>query len=129
MEPFAALSDYRERWGGDEPDSRVEAHLSDASYFLADELDRYGKAVDPLDDRQAERLRRICCRIAHDTLGAAESIGGVKQASMTAGPYSQMLTMSEPTGKMFLYRDEKRSLGIGGSKVGSVFPRGRRRDD
>ena len=122
MQPFATLEDYEARWDAPPDTERVEVLLSDASAYLARLLQRKGVSVDPDDELQAASLTRITCRLAHDSVGR-DDLPGVTQSTWSAQPYSQTLTFANPSGKFFLYRDEKAELGIAGGRVGTVPPK------
>ena len=124
MDAMATIEDYEARWGMTSlADTTLSTLLMDASLFLAGELQRAGKEVDTTDEIQTASLKRICCRVVHDIIAQQDEIPGVTQATWAATPYSGQYTFSSPPGKMYLYRDEKRELGLLGTKVGSVAPK------
>jgi hypothetical protein len=56
-------------------------------------------------------------------LNAAESDAyGVSQATMTAGPYTQNVSYSNPSGDLYLTATEKRTLSIGAPYIGELPP-------
>ena len=125
MDAFADLEYYEERYGAASDPSRVETLLGDAAGFLALELRRSRREIDPEDELQQDALKRISCRIVHDQVSADEDLAGVSSAMETVGPYTWQRSFTQSYGKPFLYADEKRQLGIGGIMCGSVAPIGR----
>ena len=97
--------------------------LEDAGDFLESELVRSHIEIDEDDELQASALKRISCRLAHDMAGAGEVMGGVSQSSVTVGPFSNSWSFANPTGAPKLLPSERKTLGIGGSRAGSVEPR------
>ena len=123
MEAFATYDDYESRYG-EADESRVTVLLDDASVFLASEMARARREIDPTDELQQGTLNRVCCRIVHDQMATSDQMAGVSQTSWAATPYSGSYTFANPSGKVYLYRDERRQLGISGGRVGSVPPIG-----
>ena len=119
---FATAEDYEARYGTVPEAARVAVLLEDAGVFLESELARSGKRVDGGDALQAAALKRISCRLAHDMLSASSDMSGVSQESMTAGPFSNSWTFVNPTGAFKLLPSERRTLGVGGVRAGSVAP-------
>lgn len=113
MEAFATLEDMENRYGpiGSEEEDRVSTLLSDASIMLETELTRVGKAVDDDDAVQAECLKIVCCSMVNRVISSGDMMD-ITQASMTAGPYTQSMTYSNPSGDMYLTKNERRMLGI-----------------
>lgn len=117
---FADVSDLESRWrdlSADEQ-SRAEVLLDDASVMLAQLVD-----IDESDADQAKLLKKVCCNMVIRAMSATETDAfGVSQTSMTAGPYSQSFSFSNPSGDMYLTKLEKRLLGITSSYIGSIRP-------
>ena len=117
---FADVSDIESRWrplSADE-ESRASVLLDDASAMLAAML-----VVDEDDEQQEELLEIVCCNMVIRAMSASESDAfGASQMSMTAGPYTQQWTYSNPSGDMYLTRAEKRLLGISTSYIGTIRP-------
>lgn len=117
---FADVSDVEARWRelSTEEQARAEVLIDDASVMLAALVD-----IDESDAAQADILKRVCCSMVIRCMSATESdTFGVAQTSMTAGPYSQSFSFSNPSGDMYLTRAEKRLLGIGGNKYRAIMP-------
>lgn len=122
MAAFASLDDYTAWYKYPSDPERVETVLSGAGDFLESELLRCGRQVDDDDELQHSALVRISCRLAHDMCESPTDMAGVSQSSMTAGPFTGSWTFSNPTGAFQLLRSERKTLGIGGLRAGSVAP-------
>lgn len=117
---FAEVSDIEARWRelSTSEESRAAVLIDDASAMLKKLVD-----VDVADTRQLELLKIVCCSMVIRAMSATESDSyGASNMSMTAGPYTQSWTYSNPTGDMYLTRQEKRLLGIASSVIGSIRP-------
>ena len=124
MAEYATIGDYEARYGAVADQTRLSTLLGDAGDYLERQLRDARVTVDASDALQASSLTRITCRIVHDVLAQKGAMPGVSQASWSASPYSGSYTFANPSGKFFLYRDEKRELGIGRSRVSSIAPMG-----
>ena len=122
MTAFASVADYTARYGAPSDPDRCRVLLDDAGAFLEGELLRSGIAVDEDDELQESNLKRISCRLVSSMLDTADGMSGVSQSSMTAGPFTNSWTFSNPTGAFKLLQSERRSLGVGGVRAGSVAP-------
>ena len=118
MEPFATVDDYTDRYGGVDDETRLATLLSDASLFLASQR---GLAVDPDDETQAALLAAVTCAMVHRSMMAG-SYAGFKSVSQGAGGYTASVGVYNPSGDFYLTKGEKRALGIGGARIGSVAP-------
>ena len=117
---FADVSDLESRWRelstGEE--ARANVLLGDASAMLSALVE-----VDNSDYEQSQLLKMVCCDMVIRAMSAtAADAFGVSQTSMTAGPYTQSFSYSNPSGDMYLTRLEKRLLGITTSYIGSIRP-------
>lgn len=118
---YAAVADIEARWRTLSADEQARAAvlLDDAAAIL-DAL----VTVDPTDEKQAELLKQVSCSMVIRSMSATESDAfGVSQTSMTAGPYSQSWSYSNPSGDMYLTKLEKRLLGITSSYIGTIAPK------
>lgn len=118
MEPYATVADLEARWRPLTADEQAlaETLLEDASVRLASQID-----VKRTDTYYMELLKQVTCAMVRRAMGATEmDLFGVTQSSMTAGPYSEQRTYSNPTGDMYLTKEEKRLLGIGVGYIGSI---------
>lgn len=123
MTAFAEVSDYESRYGTASDPTRIGVLLDDAGAYLESEIVRSGKSVDEGDELQAAALVRISCRLVHDMVGASQVMGGVSQSSVTVGPFSNSWSFANPTGAFKMLPSERKTLGIGGMRAGSVEPR------
>ena len=79
------------------------------------------------ENASAEAKQLVSCFMVRRVLGDDSSIAlpiGATQASVTAGPYSQSMTLgsgSGGSGELYLGRLDKRLLGLGNS-IGSYSP-------
>ena len=121
MTPFATVADYEARYGEVADEDRLETALSDASLFVAAEMARAGVEVDPDDEAQAAALTYVTCLVVHRTQ-SADAYAGFSSVSQGADGYSASASIYNPGGGFRLYAEERRMLGIGGSRIGSVAP-------
>lgn len=115
---FATVAQLESRWRDLTTDEEAQAEvlLEDASAMLAALVD-----VDEADEGQAALLCVVCCNMVHRVMAQSESDAyGVSQATMTAGPYTQNVSYSNPSGDFFLTGFEKRLLGVGAPYIGSI---------
>ena len=118
---YATVSDIESRWRALSQDeqSRARVLIDDASAMLTALVN-----VDSDDQEQAYLLKQVCCSMVIRAMSATEADAfGASQMSMTAGPYSQSWSYSNPTGDMYLTKLEKRLLGITSGYIGTIEPR------
>lgn len=122
MEPFASPEDLEERWRPLEPseEARAKALLADATALMMREMAASGVEVDEGDEVQAQALKAVCCAVVRRCMGAPIDGPTVSNTSQTAGPFSQSFTYSSPSGDMYLTSGEKRELGVGKARIGSI---------
>ena len=117
---FADVSDLESRWRelSTEEEARANVLLGDASAMLSALV-----KVDSSDYEQSELLKMVCCDMVIRAMSAtAADTFGVSQTSMTAGPYTQSFSYSNPSGDMYLTKLEKKLLGISIGYIGSIRP-------
>lgn len=117
---FADVSDLESRWRelSTDEEARANVLLGDASAMLSALV-----TVDNSDYEQSELLKMVCCDMVIRAMSATASDSfGVSQTSMTAGPYTQSFSYSNPSGDMYLTKLEKRLLGITTSYIGTIRP-------
>lgn len=117
---FADVSDIESRWRelSTDEEARANTLIDDASAMLSALV-----AVDETDEEQAELLKMVCCNMVIRAMSASEyDAFGASQMTMTAGPYSQQWTYTNPSGDMFITKMEKRLLGISTSYIGTIRP-------
>lgn len=119
---YATVSDIEsriERALSQDEQSRASVLIDDASAMLTALVN-----VDSDDQEQAQLLKQVCCSMVIRAMSATEADAfGASQMSMTAGPYSQSWSYSNPTGDMYLTKLEKRLLGITSGYIGTIEPR------
>ena len=122
MEPFASPEDLEARWRPLDPseEARAKALLSDATALMMREMAASGVEIDGEDEVQAQALKAVCCSVVRRCMGAPLDGPTVSNTSQTAGPFSQSFTYSTPSGDMFLTSAEKRELGVGKARIGSI---------
>lgn len=117
MEPFATLDDYEARYGAPSDQNRVETLLGDASAFIASQC---GFEM-PDDDVGEANLVRVTCAVVDRSLSAG-SWAGLSNVSQSGDGYSASATVYNPSGDFYLTKAEKQSLGLCGTRVGSMRP-------
>lgn len=128
IKPFATVADLEERWRPLTDTERpvAEVTLGDVTAYLMAQLGRAGVSVDPADPVQARNLTSVTCAVARRCLSQPfsgdESGGQYSSSTVTAGVFSQTYQYANPTGDMYLTAGERRLLGIGRMRVGSVAP-------
>ena len=118
---YATVSDIESRWRAlnEAEQTRASVLIDDASAMLTALVN-----VDSDDQEQAQLLKQVCCSMVIRAMSATEADAfGASQMSMTAGPYSQSWSYSNPTGDMYLTKLEKRLLGITSGYIGTIEPR------
>lgn len=122
MDSFATVSDYEARYGEVDDREQVETLLGDASAFIAAQP---GFRLLPEDDDgyalQQSNLVRVTCAVVHRSLSAGDW-AGLSNASQTAGSYTASVTIANPAEDFYMTKAEKRSLGIAGSRIGTIGP-------
>ena len=117
---FAQVSDIEARWRdlSTTEEARAAVLIDDASAILASLV-----TVDETDEQQAALLKTVCCSMVIRAMSATDADNfGVSSMTMTAGPYTQQRSYSNPSGDMYLTKLEKKMLGINGGFVGSFAP-------
>ena len=118
---YATVDDLAARWRTltEDEEERAAVLLDDAAAML-DALVN----VDPSDADQAYLLMVVSCNMVERAMLAAENGAlGVTQQSMSADIYTQSWTFSNPSGDMYLTRNEKRMHGIATGSIGSIEAR------
>lgn len=117
---YATIEDLEARYGelSSELEDRATVLLDDAATII----DAYVTA-DTTDERWLARARLVSCAMVNRAMQASESDAyGVSQATMTAGPYTQNVSYSNPSGDLYLTVTEKRTLSIGAPYIGELPP-------
>ena len=118
MTPFATVEDYEARYGEVEDAERVSALLQDATNIIARQT---GFCDKNRDETWWGVLETVTCSMVHRSMMAG-SYAGLSSVSQGAGGYTASVGVYNPGGDMFLTRNERKALGIGGARIGSVAP-------
>lgn len=117
---FADVSDIEARWRilTDAEQERASTLVDDASAMLSAQVD-----IDAANAEQMRLLKTVCCSMVIRAMSATEADSfGANSMTMTAGPYTQSWSYSNPTGDMYITKSEKRLLGITSSYIGTIRP-------
>lgn len=124
MVPFATVEDYEARYGEVEDQQQVETLLGDASAFIAAQPGFRLLAPDEDGyDLQQDNLVRVTCAVVHRSLSAGD-FAGLSSVSQGAGGYTATVNVYNPGEDFYLTKAEKRTLGIGGGRIGMTDPYG-----
>ena len=118
MTPFATVADYEARYGEVEDEARVSALLQDATNIIASQP---GFCDKNRDETWWGVLETVACAMVHRSMMAG-SYAGLSNVSQGAGGYTASVAVYNPGGDLYLTRNERRALGIGGARIGSVAP-------
>ena len=118
MTPFATVADYEARYGKVEDEARVSALLQDATNIIASQP---GFAMREGDETWTGVLETVTCAMVHRSLMSG-AYAGLSNVSQGAGGYTASVAVYNPGGDLYLTRNERRALGIGGARIGSVAP-------
>ncbi len=118
---FATAEDYLQRYDCSD-DERLGVLLEDASAMLESAFfkrhgEAYRQGVNPCFDANA---KAVCCSMVARCLNTPADLYGVSQYSQGAGSYSSSVTLSNPTGDMYLSKSDKARLNISGGRVRTV---------
>ena len=118
MTPFATVEDYEVRYGEVEDATRVSALLQDATNIIASQP---GFSTCGRDETWWGVLETVACAMVHRSMMAG-SYAGLSSVSQGAGGYTASASVYNPGGDLYLTRNEKRALGIGGARIGFAAP-------
>ena len=118
MTPFATVEDYETRYGEVEDEARVSALLQDATNIIASQP---GFSTDGRDETWWGVLETVACAMVHRSMMSG-SYAGLSNVSQGAGGYTASMAVYNPGGDLYLTRNERRALGIGGARIGMVAP-------
>jgi len=112
---YATVEDLEARWR-----TLTESERAVASALLDDAAVLIGSYGEPSG---AEAARAVSCLMVRRAMSPmAGEMFGVTQASMTAGSYQQQQSFANPSGDLYLTRQERRMLGVGGGGAGFARP-------
>ena len=118
MTPVATVEDYEARYGEVEDEARVTALLQDATNIIASQP---GFCDKNRDETWWGVLETVACAMVHRSMMSG-SYAGLSSVSQGAGGYTASVGVYNPGGDLYLTRNERRALGIGGARIGSVSP-------
>lgn len=124
MDAYATLEDLQRRWrllSADEQ-QRATTLLSDAAVKVALACKQSGVAIDAADKLQSEALKSINCEMVKRAMLSPIDMPPMSSFAQTAGSYSESQTYVNPTGDLYMTLGEKKMLGIGTQKMGSIPP-------
>lgn len=118
MTQFATVDDYEARYGEAEDPDRISVLLGDASVFIESQP---GFVLNPDSEVQALALTIVTCSIVHRSQSAG-AWAGLSNVSQGGDGYTASATVYNPSGDFYLTKQEKRLLGVGTGRIGSVAP-------
>lgn len=122
MEAFATIEQYDARFPGRiASDNVLEQCLQDATMAIINVLDRKGIAYDNPSEELEYKLMSTCRSVANRIL-PNDAPAGATQTSMTAGPYTQTISITPAYGTPKLLPSEYQMLGFGGGSIGTARP-------
>lgn len=122
MEPFATVDDLEARWRPLSPQERERASvlLEDATALVSRACGSSGVDVGDPDEAFQQALKAVTCAVVSRAMSAPVDGPTVSNTSQTAGPFSQSFTYSNPSGDLYLTSGERKELGIGRARIGSI---------
>ena len=111
MEAFASVNDLESRWRvmGDREKEQAAVLLKDAAALILSEFDRSGVKLDEKNKTQAANLVRVSCAMVQRAMAQGDG----EQEHAWGGNI-----VSNPSGDLYLAKADRRSLGIGGARIG-----------
>ena len=111
MEAFATVKDLEDRWRAMDPSekSRASILLVDAAAIIKSALDQSRIAVKEDDETQAANLVRVSCAMVQRAMAQGDG----EQEHAWGGNL-----VVNPSGDLYLSKSDRRSLGIGGARIG-----------
>lgn len=124
MDAFATVSDLEARWRALDAGEKLRAEtlLGDGAAALRSTLANAGIEINESDELQTANLKAVNCSMVQRAMSAQGDMYGVTQANMTAGPFSQSASFANATGDMYITKSERKKLGLGRMRIGSIRP-------
>lgn len=122
MVAFATAADLEVRWRPLVSDEQAvaEARLDDASAIVRSECPDIDAKI-TAGTVDAEVARFVVCEMVKRTMLSGPDTAGVSGQMLVAGPFTRQQTYANPTGNLYLTKQEKRLLG-GRQRAFSVTP-------
>jgi len=120
MKVYATPEDLIDRYGEmtEDEQKRAEILLTDASAIIL----AAGGLKEPKEADDAA-YRAVCCAMVHRVMISPSWLAlGVTQRSQTSGPFTESMSFNNPNGDLYLTKAERKTLGLGGSVIGSIAP-------
>lgn len=117
---FATYADVEARWRTLTADEQARATvlLDDASNMLISMV-----TIDASDQQQAANLKQVCANMVIRSMVASTSDAyGVDELHATMGPFGQTAKFANPSGDLYLTKQERKMLGIRGGKGRMLSP-------
>ena len=121
---FATYTDVEDRWHAltAEEQVRATALLDDASAMISAALRRAGVGIDGSDDEQATLIKKACCAmVIRAMMAGASSAFGIDQMQASMGPFGQNVHFSNPSGDLYISKQEEKDLGIAHQGKGRIL--------
>lgn len=121
MSSFATSDDLEIRWRPLTPTERDAADelLGDASAILRAECSGIDERIG--DGRLDPAVpRMVVCAMVKRSMIAGDMGAGVSSHQQTAGPFSQSLSFTNPTGDLYLTKAERKRIGCGGQHAFTI---------
>ena len=111
MEAFASVNDLESRWRVIDPSEKKRAAvlLEDAAAIIVAAMKRSGVKVDAQDETQAANLVRVSCSMVQRAMAQGDG----EQEHAWGGNL-----VTNPSGDLYLSKQDRKSLGIGGARIG-----------
>lgn len=114
MDAFATVDDLAARWRHVMDSSergQAATLLGDAAAIIAAALGRSGVAIDPEDEVQAANLVRVSCSMVQRAMAQGDG----EQEHAWGGNL-----VANPSGDLYLSKQDRASLGIGRARIGAL---------
>lgn len=110
--PAVTVADLEARWH-----TLTDTEKTVASSLIGDAINYIKQICPNYDDIPTDTIKRIVCAMVKRAMLSRDS-SGISQQSETVGSFSASYTWSNPTGDLYLTRDERRQLGLGAQHAG-----------
>lgn len=113
MEAFATVKDLESRWRDMDSSEKARAAvlLQDAAAIIMAALEQAHIEIEEDDETQAANLVRVSCAMVQRAMAQGD---GEQQHA-----WGGNLVMN-PSGDLYLAKADRRSLGIGGARIGAL---------
>lgn len=110
--PAVTVADLEARWH-----TLTDTEKTMASSLIGDAINYIKQICPNYDDIPTDTIKRIVCAMVKRAMLSRDS-SGISQQSETVGSFSASYTWSNPTGDLYLTREERRQLGLGAQHAG-----------